>query len=52
VVLDLKKEQILVRKPKSDLKEMFGAWSDMSSEDVKEIKAIWRGWNEKDFHRL
>ena len=52
VSLDLRGSQILVQKPKSDLKELFGAWSDVSDKDVTQIKRIWHDWNEKDFRRL
>ncbi len=52
VVVDLKKDHILVQKPKSDLEELFGAWSDITDKQVKQIKSIWRGWNEKNIRRL
>lgn len=52
VVVDLRKDHILVQKPKSDLEELFGAWSDITDKQVKQIKSIWRGWNEKNIHRL
>ncbi len=52
VVVDLKKDHILVQKPKSDLEELFGAWSDITDKQVKQIKNIWRGWNEKNIRRL
>jgi AbrB family looped-hinge helix DNA binding protein len=52
VVVDLKKDSILVQKPKTDLEGLFGAWADMTDEEVKRIKSIWRGWNEKDIRGL
>ena len=52
VVVDLKKDSILVQKPKADLEGLFGAWSDMTDKEVKRIKSIWRGWNEKDIRGL
>ena len=52
VVLEMGNNQILVQKPKCDLKKLFGAWSDIKEKDVKAIKAIWRGWDEKNIHRL
>lgn len=52
VVVDLKKDHILVQKPKSDLAELFGAWSDITDKQVKQIKNIWRGWDEKNIRRL
>ena len=52
VAVDLRGEQILVKKPMSSLQELFGAWSDMTEKDVKRIKNIWRGWNEKSLGRF
>ena len=52
VVVEIHKDQILVHKPKSDLRELFGAWSEISDKDVKCIKTIWRSWNEKNIHRF
>ena len=52
VVVDLKKDHILVQRPKSDLEELFGAWSGITDKQVKQIKNIWRGWNEKSIRRL
>ena len=48
VVVELKHDKMIVQKPKTDLERLFGAWSDMTDKDVKRIKSIWRGWNEKD----
>ena len=36
----------------SDLEELFGAWSDITDKQVKQIRNIWRGWNEKNIRRL
>ncbi len=52
VVVELKQNKILVQKPKFGLEGLFGAWSDMTDKDVKRIKSIWRGWNEKDIRGL
>ena len=52
VVVDLKKDYLRIQKPKSDLEELFGAWSDITDKQVKQIKNIWRGWNEKSIRRL
>lgn len=52
VVVDLRKNHILVQKPQSDLEELFGAWSDITDRQLKQIKSIWRGWNEKSIRRL
>lgn len=47
VVVDIKNHGILVNKPKFDLKKVFGAWSDLKANDVRKMKNIWRGWDEK-----
>jgi len=52
VVVELKKDCLLVQKPKSDLEGLFGAWSDITDKQIKQIKSIWRGWNEKNIRRL
>jgi len=52
VVLDLKKGQILVQRPKHDLEGLFGAWTDITDKQVKKIKSIWQGWNEKNIRRF
>lgn len=52
VVLDLGKDEIFVRKPKSKLEELFGVWSDMTDEDIRRIRAVWRGWNGKSIPRF
>lgn len=52
VVVELRKNQILVQKPKSDLAELFGSWSDITDKQTKQIKNIWRGWNEKNIRGL
>ena len=52
VVLDLKKGQILVQRPKHDLEGLFGAWADITDKQVKKIKSIWQGWNEKNIRRF
>lgn len=52
VVVEMQRGQILVHKPKSNLENLFGAWSELTDKDIKQVKAIWRGWNEKTFHRL
>ena len=48
VFVDLKKDHILVQRPKSELGELFGTWSDVTDKQVKQIKNIWRGWNVKN----
>ncbi len=48
VVVELKSNQILVKKPKSELKKLFGSWSDLSDKKLKQIRSVWRGWNEKN----
>ena len=52
VVVEIKNNNILVKKPKSDLKKLFGSWSDLSDKQLKQIKLIWRGWNEKNIRRF
>ncbi|MBI2647421.1 AbrB/MazE/SpoVT family DNA-binding domain-containing protein [Candidatus Woesearchaeota archaeon] len=52
VEVGLRNKQILIQKPKSDLEDLFGAWSDVTDKQVKQIKSIWRGWNEKNIRRL
>lgn len=52
VDVDLENGQILVKKPKSTLEELFGAWSDMTDKDIKQIRKIWQGWNEKIIRRF
>lgn len=49
VVVELKNSnQIMVKKPESDLDKLFGSWSDLSDKQLKKIRSIWRGWNEKN----
>lgn len=48
VVVEIKNNEILVKKPKSDLKDLFGSWSDVSDKEIKKIKSVWRGWNGKN----
>lgn len=47
VEVGLARKSILVRKPSPDMEELFGAWSDVTDEDIREIRKIWRGWNAK-----
>ena len=35
VVVEIKNNEILVKKPKSDLKNLFGSWSDVSEKEIK-----------------
>jgi hypothetical protein len=44
----MSKKKVMRNKPKSDLKELFGAWSDIKDSDSKNIRAIWRGWYKKN----
>ena len=37
---------------KTKLEELFGSWSDITDKQVKEIKDIWRSWNEKNILRF
>ena len=46
--MEIKNNEILVKKPKSDLKNLFGSWSDIKDDDLRKIRSIWRGWNEKN----
>ena len=52
VVVELKSNQILVKKPKSGLEKLFGSWSDLSDKQLKQIRSIWRGWNDKSIRRF
>ena len=52
VVVELKNGRILVQKPKSDLRSLFGSWSDLTDKKVKEIKSTWHDWNAKNLRRL
>lgn len=52
VEIILKNGKILVKKPKSNLDKLFGAWSDMTDKEVKKIKDIWRDWDGKNIHRF
>lgn len=47
VEVSLAKESITIRKPSSDIGMLFGAWSDVKDDDLKQIRKIWRGWNAK-----
>ena len=47
VVVEIKNKRLMVMKPKSNLDNLFGAWSDISDKELKKIRSIWRGWNEK-----
>ena len=50
VAVELKNDCILIQKPKSNLDELFGSWSDLSGKELRKIKSIWRGLNEKNIH--
>jgi len=52
VVVDLRKEQIIVQKPKSGLEELFGSWSDITDKQLKQIRTIWSKWNAKNIRRF
>lgn len=37
---------------KVNLEDLFGSWSEVTDKQLKEIKASWRGWNEKIIRRF
>lgn len=52
VALDVRGQHILVSKPKAKQNELFGSWSELTDGDVKRIRDVWRGWNEKNIRRF
>ena len=50
--VDMVKNRITIEKPKADIENLFGVWKDLPDKDVKEIRNIWAGWNEKNICKL
>lgn len=52
LVVEMKKNKIMIEKPKMNIENLFGAWKNLNDETLKEIKKAWTGWNEKSISKL
>jgi len=52
LLINMDKDNIVVQKPKSSLKGMFGLWSDIDDKIIRKMKPIWRASNGKDIRRF
>lgn len=52
LLIDIDKESIVVQKPKSSLKSMFGLWSDIDDKAIRKMKPVWRASDGKNIRRF
>jgi len=45
-------ENLVIKKPRKDLDDLFGAWKGLSDAELKEMRKAWGRWNAKAIGKL
>ena len=51
LLITREKDRIVMGERKGRLMELAGLWKEMTEEQRREIKYVWKGWHERILHR-
>ena len=52
VEIEFSDKNLVIKKPRKDLDDLFGAWKGLSDAELKEMRKAWGRWNAKAIGKL